>query len=156
MKLKLILISIFMALNLSAFDINTLPKYSKIYDSKANAHEDLSKALQKVKKSKKKILLIAGGDWCMWCGTFDNFLDDNEKIAKDFYTSFEVVKVYYGNGMNDSAKSLLKQFPVLKGTPHFYILNKDAKLLESIGTEYLERGYGYNRHKVKEFINSKK
>jgi hypothetical protein len=38
----------------------------------------------------------------------------------------------------------------------YYILNKDAKLLESIGTEYLERGYGYNRHKVKEFIKNKK
>lgn len=156
MKLKVLFVSVLMALNLSAFDMDNLPTYSKVYDKEANAFKDLSSALEKAKKTDKKVLLIAGSDRCRWSGTLDNFLEDNENISKDFYTSFEVVRVYYGNGMNESAKSLLKQFPVLKGTPHFYLLDKDAKLLESIGTAYLERGYGYNKSKVKEFIKNKK
>ena len=156
MNFKKIFISILIALNLSAIDINALKPYSINYDKKVNPHIDLANAMQKAKKSHKKILLLVGGDWCKWCGTFDNFLDDNEKIAKDFYNSFEVVRVYYGKGINDNAKSLLKQFPPLKATPHFYILTEDAKLLKSIDSTYLERGYGYNRHKVIDFINKNK
>ena len=153
---KILIISMLIALNLSATDINNLPKYSTSYDKKANAYEDLTKTMDKARENNKKILLIAGGDWCKWCGSFDTFLKKNEKVANDFYGSFEVLKVYYGNGMNESSKSLLKQFPVLKGTPHFYILDKNAKLLESIGTAYLEEGSGYNKRKIIEFISTKK
>jgi thioredoxin-related protein len=153
---KILVVSMLISLNLSAIDMNNLPKYSTSYDKKANAYENLTKAMDKAKKSNKKILLIAGGAWCKWCGAFDNFFKENEKVANDFYGSFEVLKVYYGNGMNESSKSLFKQFPVLKGTPHFYILDKDAKLLESIGTVYLEEGNGYNKGKIIEFVNTKK
>ena len=133
-----------------------LPNYSLYFDSKVNPHKDLSMAIKKAKKSKKKILMIVGGNWCKWCGTFDNFLDDHEKIAKSFYGSFEVIRVYYGSKINKKGKSLLKQFPPIKGTPHFYILNSNAKLLKSIDTTYLERGYGYNKLKVINFIKNNK
>ena len=152
---KIFFVSILIALNLSACGMNNLPKYSISYDKKANAYEDLTNAMNKARKSNKKILLIAGGYWCKWCVAFDDFLKENEKVGNDFYGSFEVLKVYYGNGMNESAKSLFKQFPVLKGTPHFYILDKNAKLLESIGTAYLEEGDGYNKSKIIDFVKTK-
>jgi thioredoxin-related protein len=133
-----------------------LPNSSVEYNPKANPHKDLSIAMQKAEKSGKKILMMVGGNWCKWCGTLDNFLEDQEKISKDFYSSFEVVRVYYGAGMNEQAKTLLKQFPPIAGTPHFYILNHDAKLLKSISTSYLERGYGYNKTKIKKFIKENK
>jgi len=141
---------------LYAFEWEKLPSYSVQYDKKINPYISLEKALVKVKKSDKKILLMVGGDWCKWCGQFENFLDDHYKIAEDFYTTFEVVRVYYGEGINKEAQSLLKQFPPLKGTPHFYLLDSDAKLLKSIDTGYLERGYSYHTKKVKDFIKGYK
>ena len=126
------------------------------FDKTADPQKDVSEALQKAKKSNKHIVLIVGGDWCRWTGTFENFLDDNEKIAKSFYDSFEVVEIYYGKGMNKSAKALLKQFPPITGTPYFYILDKTAKLLYAINSESMERGYGYNRNKVIKFIKTYK
>jgi len=128
--------------------LGTLPHYSTKFDPKANPNADLSIALKKAKTEKKNVLLVVGGNWCKWCGTFDNFLDDHKSVAKDFYTTFEVVRVYYGNGISKAGQKLLKQFPPLKGTPHFYILDSNAKLLESIDTAFLERGYGYNTKKV--------
>jgi len=142
----------FVTIGLSSVDLEKLPTYSTTFNSKSNPHIDLEKALNKAKATNKNILLLVGGNWCKWCGTFDNFLDDHEKIAKDFYSSFEVVRVYYGNNISKNGKSLLKQFPPLKGTPHFYILNKNAKLLKSLSTTYFERGYGYNKKKVSKFI----
>jgi hypothetical protein len=66
------------------------------------------------------------------------------------------MRVYYGKGINKEAQSLLKQFPPLKATPHFYILDKNAKLLKSLGSANLERGYGYNRKKIIKFIEENK
>jgi thioredoxin-related protein len=157
MKQMMIVLSLVcMTASVWAFDMSTLPKYSTFYDAKANPHETLSKALEKSAKSGKKLLLIVGNDGCKWCGQLDNFLEDNRKIAEAFYGSFEVVKVYYAEGINKETKSLLQQFPAPKGTPHFYVLDSNAKLLKSIDTGYLERGYSYNKQKFLAFIEANK
>ena len=153
---KALLLVLVLVLNLSALDLDTLPRYSTTYDKNSDPHKDLSQAVQKAKKHNKKILLVVGGDWCRWCGTLDNFLDDHSEVASSFYGSFEVVKVYYGKGVNKATVAFLKQLPPLKGTPHFYILDAKMKLLKSIDTSYLERGYGYNRKKVIHFIDQNK
>jgi len=138
--------------NMDNLDKANLPKYSLIYDINANPNEDLIQALKKAKLEKKRVLIIAGGLWCKWCESLNNFFEENPKLEKDFFSKFEVVKVYYGNGISEKGMKFLRQFPVLKGTPHFYILNDDAKLLHSIDTTYLERGYSYSKVKLEKFI----
>ena len=133
-------------------DVNSLPSYSHSFNKESNSSSDLILALKKAKKEQKNILLIAGGNWCKWCGTMENFLEANPKLQKAFYTKFEVLRVYYGKGMNQTAKTLLKQYPKPKGTPHFYVLDKEAKLLHSLNTGTLERGYSYNKTKFEAFI----
>ncbi len=135
-----------------SFEMKDLPKYSTVYNKDSNPHQDLKKALKKAKKANKRVLLIVGGDWCKWCGTLDNFLEDNEPVAKEFYSSFEVVKVYYAKDMNEHSKSLLKQFPKVEETPYFYILDNSAKLIQMQKSSPLERGYSYNKQKVLDFI----
>ena len=135
---------------------NTLAAYTLEYHKKQDPKMDLQKAKKVAQKEHKKILLIVGGDWCKWSGTLDNFLEDHPEIAQKFYNSFEVVKVYYGKGMTKEAKNFLKQFPPLKGTPHFYILDENGKLLKSVDTGYLERGYSYNKRKFEQFIEENK
>jgi thioredoxin-related protein len=155
--MKNIILMILIMLNLNATDVIKVPKYSTTFDKKSNPHKDLGIAMQKAKVSKKTILLIIGGDWCKWCGEFDNTLDNNNyKLAKELYSSFEVVRVYYGKGTNKQAQSLLKQFPKIPGTPHFYLLDRKAKLLASIKSTSMERGYGYNVRKVEAFIQQYK
>jgi len=83
-------------------------------------------------------------------------LDDHPKISQKLYDSFEVVRVYYGNGISKEGKSLLAQFPTIAGTPHFFVLDSTAKLLKSYDTSSLERGYSYNKTKVLSWIESNK
>ena len=112
----------------------------------------MQQALKNAKLEKKRVLIIAGGLWCQWCGSLNNFFEENSEIEKNFFRKFEVLKVYYGNGISEKGMKFLRQFPVLKGTPHFYVLNNNAKLLYSIDTTILESGYGYTRKKIKAFI----
>ena len=133
-------------------DVNALPSYSYSFNKESNASSDLILAIKKAKKEQKNILLIAGGNWCRWCGTMENFLEEHPKLQQAFYTKFEVLRVYYGKGMNQTAKKLLKTYPKPKGTPHFYVLDSQAKLLLSFNTKEIERGYGYNTTKFEAFI----
>lgn len=156
-KLILILSSIFVVTSASVLaGVERLPEYSTVYRKNANPHEDLTKAMKRAKKKNKNILIIVGADWCKWSGTLDNLLDDHDDISKSMYETFEVVRIYYGKNMTKEAKTLLKQLPRFKGTPHFYVLDNKAKLLESLDTGTLERGYGYNRRKVSAWINKYK
>ena len=139
-------------MNAQTFDTEKLPMQSTSYDKKRNPHKDLALSMEKAKKSGKKILMVVGGEWCKWCGQLDNFLDDHEAVAKAFYTSFEVLRVYYGKDISKEGKSLLTQFPAPKGTPHFYLLGSKAKLLKSVDTGALERGYSYHKKKFMKFI----
>jgi len=156
MKKVIFIVSVILSILNAEFDFDKLPKYSTEYNPKASVNKSLAKALNVAKKRDKNILLIVGGDWCKWCGTFDNFLDDHPKVATKLFNSFEVVKVYYGKKISKESKEFLMQLPPLKGTPHFYILDKNAKLLKSVDTSFLERGYGYNRVKLIKWINKNK
>jgi len=128
------------------------PKYSLEYDKYANPNDDLQKALVKAKKENKNILMIVGGDWCKWCGQLENFLDDHKRIKDQLYKGFEVVKVYYAKDMNQDAKNLLKQFPKVEETPFFYVLDKNAKLINIAKSSSFERGFSYNPKKFLKFI----
>jgi len=151
-----LLLSLSPAAEVVDFDMSTLAPYALEYHKTQDPKKDLEQAKKKAQEKNKKILLIVGGDWCKWSGTLDNFLEDHPKIAQEFFDNFEVVKVYYGRGMTKKAKDFLRKFPPLKGTPHFYILDKNGKLLKSVDTSFLERGYGYNKHKFKKFIEENK
>jgi hypothetical protein len=86
----------------------------------------------------------------------DNFLEDNNEIAEAFYTGYRVVKVYYGKEISKEGKSLLSQFPAIKETPHFFILENNAKLLYSIESGPLEKGYSYSKDKFMTFVQKYK
>ena len=153
-----VLVSIFMAgCEYNFFEKKEeIPRYAKHFDKNANPYKDLQDALKRAKKDGQKVLIEAGGDWCKWCGTFDNFLEDHEDVAKKWYGSFKVMKAYYGEGMNSQSQSLFKQFSRVTETPYFYILDSNATLLNVGTSSQLERGYGYNKQKVLDFIEKNK
>ena len=66
MKLYRIFVAlmIIFTFGISGVDLDKLPSYSTTFDKKINPHVSLSKALDKVKKTNKNILLFVGGDWC--------------------------------------------------------------------------------------------
>jgi len=133
-------------------DVSILPSYSTTFDKEANATANLAEAIIKATKEQKNILLIAGGDWCRWCGTMSNFLEEHPTLQQELYTKFEVIRLYYGKGINSSAKALIKKYGKPKGTPYFYVLDSQGALLTPYRTKKLEQGYGYSKIKFSEFI----
>lgn len=131
-------------------DEQDLPAFSKVYNSAANPEDDLNYAVSIAKEENKRIFMMVGGDWCVWCRGFDKFLKEKSKVSEYLYKNFVVVKVYYGKG-NYNAK-FLSGFPRVIATPHFYVLESDGKTLLSQGSEVFEKGRSYDQLKLMSFL----
>ena len=134
-----------------------LPHYSLDYDPNANPHLDTKEATIKAKKTNKNILIVIGDNSCPWSGAWDAFLISHPVVADAVYNNYEVVKVFYNKKTkNQDIRSFLSQLPKGPGTPHFYVMDTNNKLLVSKKSADMEQGFSYSPAKVLEFLNKYK
>lgn len=121
------------------------------YDAKANPQTDLNRALAEARSSNKRVLVIAGGEWCVWCHYLESFVKKNEDVDDALRGAFVTVKVYIGSE-NDNAE-FFSRLPRAVGYPHFWVLENDGKLKKSVNTALLEDGKtSYNKAAFLKFI----
>jgi hypothetical protein len=128
------------------------PKLSG-YDAKANPDVQLSRALVEATASSKKVLVIAGGEWCTWCHYLEAFLKKNPAIDAELNGAFVPVKVYIGDENKNAA--FFSRLPPAKGYPHFWVIENNGQVKKSVNTGPLEDGArSYDKKKFLEFIRS--
>ncbi len=128
------------------------PKKDIGYDPRANAFEQLGSAVAKAAAEDKLLLLISGGDWCIWCHYLAAFLEREIAIDEALHDVFVVQKIYVGDeNMNTEFFGVL---PQAAGAPHFWVLSQNGELLASQNTLPLEDGAkSYDRAKFSAFID---
>jgi hypothetical protein len=96
-------------------------------------------------------LVIAGGDWCIWCHWLDAYLVANVDVNDALKETFIVMKIYFGErGRNEQFFATL---PRAIGYPHFWVLDAEGKLLVSQNTVAFEDGgESYNKGNFMAFI----
>jgi thioredoxin-related protein len=121
------------------------------YDAKADPQIALDRALVQAKASKKKVLVVAGGEWCIWCHYLESFIAKNKDVDDAIHHSFVTVKAYYGEGNKNTA--FFSRLPKAVGYPHFWVISSDGKVLHSVNTATLEDGgKSYNKARFLKFI----
>lgn len=109
------------------------------YDPQADPFADLEAAKAEAAAAGKLVLVVAGGEWCVWCHYLDAFLTGHPAIKNDLYETFVVMKAYLGDE-NDNA-AFFATLPEAVGYPHFWIVDPDdGAVLESQNTLPLEDG----------------
>ncbi|HLF12331.1 MAG TPA: thioredoxin family protein, partial [Gammaproteobacteria bacterium] len=89
------------------------------YDPKADPFEQLAQGVARAKTEDKLVLLISGGDWCIWCHYLNAFVKNNADVEQPLYDTFVVVKVYVGDeNKNDE---FFSSWPEAAGAPHFWV-----------------------------------
>lgn len=86
----------------------------------------------------KRILVVAGGDWCRWCHVLDRFLREHRETDERLHRGFVVVKLAVGE--NGLGADPLEHLPSAQGYPHFWVLSPEGALIASVNTAPLERG----------------
>jgi len=121
------------------------------YDAQANAFEQLNAAVAAAATDDKLVLLISGGDWCIWCHYLAAFLERETALDHALHEVFVVQKVYVGDeNMN---KEFFGRLPKAAGAPHFWVLSATGELLSSQDTLPLEDGNkSYDRALFSAFV----
>ena len=121
------------------------------YDPLANPNIALERALIDAKANNKKVLVIAGGDWCRWCLILNSFLTQNPDVKAELDGSFVTIKVYFGQ--DNSNAQFFSKLPQAKGYPHFWVISKDGRPTHSVNTGSLENGKdSYDKNEFLHFI----
>lgn len=127
----------------------------KPYHPEANAALDIQNAVASAKKQHKNVIIQAGGNWCIWCLRFNNYVQQTPELKQIVDNNF----IYYHLNWSPENKNE-KIFagygnPGDKyGYPVFIILDENGKQIHTQDSSVLEEGNGYNLEKVKEFFNT--
>lgn len=159
MKRKLIIGVISMFLTISASAQTAL---KKVYNEDINPLEQIDKAVAKAKSEGKFVVCQVGGNWCIWCLRFADFISKDTTISKLIDDNFEYIHVNYnprksgGEEKAQQAAALMKRLDNCGrfGYPVFVVLDDEGKVIHIQDSSFLEEGQGYSQEKVIRFFRN--
>ena len=120
------------------------------YDPARDPIRDLEATVKQAQQDNKRIVVVLGGEWCAWCHVLENYLRDNADVRSAWSSAFITLKVNFSR--ENENRAFLKQFPDAPAFPHFFVLEKDGKLLHSQSSLELEDGTTYSKDRMMRFI----
>ena len=129
-------------------------KKFNLYKPEEKAEMEIANAINEAKKIGKHVFIQIGGNWCIWCARFHEFVTEDKQLDSLMNANYVVYHLNYSKE-NYNAKLLTNyKFPQRFGFPVFLILDADGKLIHTQNSWYLEDGKtSYEREKVKTFFN---
>lgn len=118
-------------------------------DPHASPYRELEYAIARASAENKRVLIVVGGDWCVWCEILDPYLEQNADVRVAFEESFVVLKVNWSSQNTNAA--FLSGFPESVGFPNFFILERNGAFLSQQDTGELESGRAYSRARMLAF-----
>ncbi|MDV2446033.1 thioredoxin family protein [Elizabethkingia anophelis] len=129
---------------------NALPKP---YHPEENAEAKIAELTALAKKENKNIMIQAGGNWCIWCLRFNNYVQTTpelKKLVDDNYIYYHLN--YSPDNKNEKIFAKYGNPGDKYGYPVFIVLDKDGKQIHTQDSSVLEEGKGYSLDKVKKFF----
>jgi len=159
MKRKVVLAVAALCLTLSA---NAQKALKKVYDEEANPLEQIDQALVRAKANGKFVVCQVGGNWCIWCLRFADFIANDTAISKVVSNNFEYIHVNYHPRKAEGAEKAQQAAELMKrlkncgrfGFPVFVVLDEEGKVLHIQDSSFLEEGQGYRQEKVLRFFRN--
>lgn len=130
-----------------------IAKLPKPYNDKENAEEKIAAIVKQAKAEKKNVMIQAGGNWCIWCLRFNNYVQNTPELKQVVDKNYVYYHLNY-SPENKNEKVFAKYGnPGEKfGYPVFIVLDGDGKQIHTQDSAVLEDGKGYSLEKVKEFF----
>lgn len=126
----------------------------KLYRPDEDAAKGIKLAVKQAKKEGKHVFLQAGGNWCIWCARFNEFITSDKQIDSIILKNYVVYHLNYSKENKNSKIFAKYGYAQRFGFPVFMILDGKGKLLHTQNSAYLEEGKGYSKAKVMEFFSN--
>ena len=127
-------------------------KNFKLYNPAEDAEKVLDQKIKEAKAAGKHVFVQIGGNWCVWCARFHDFITNDTSIDSLIKANYVV---YHMNWSKENQnEKLMAQFgyPQRFGFPVFIILDGKGNRLHTQNSAYLEEGKGYSKSRVVEFF----
>ena len=125
----------------------------KLYNPEANAKKEIEVVVKQAKESGKNVLVQIGGNWCIWCARFNDFVTKDKSLDSLMNVNYIVYHLNYSKENTNSDLLKKYQFPQRFGFPVFIILDGKGDLVHTQTSWYLESGKSYDKEKVTAFFN---
>lgn len=125
-----------------------------LYKPSENAAELIAKAVAEANAQGKHVLIQVGGNWCIWCARFNDFVNTNASLDSSLKVNYVVYHLNYSKENKNSAVLAKYRFPQRFGYPVLLVLNGKGELIHTQDTSYLEEGKSYSTRKVFEFFKN--
>lgn len=128
-------------------------KLGKPYHPEEDAEAKINELIATAQKENKNIMIQAGGNWCIWCLRFDDYVKKTPELKKIVDENYLYYHLNY-SPENKNEKVFTKYGdPGAKfGYPVFIVLDKNGNLIHTQDSSVLESGSGYGLEKVKDFF----
>ena len=115
-------------------------KKFNLYKPAEDAELKISEAVAQAAREGKHVFIQIGGNWCIWCARFNDFITKDKSIDSLVQANYVVYHMNY-SPENANEKLLEKfGFPQRFGFPVFLILDAKGNLLHTQNSAYLEDG----------------
>ncbi|HMR91701.1 MAG TPA: thioredoxin family protein [Chitinophagaceae bacterium] len=125
----------------------------KLYKPAEDAEAGIAKAIQEAKSKGRHVFIQVGGNWCIWCARFNDFVTTDNSIDSLVQANYVVYHLNY-SPENKNEKILARYgYPQRFGFPVFIVLDENGNRLHTQNSAYLEKDKSYDRNKVIGFFN---
>ncbi|MDE3201084.1 MAG: thioredoxin family protein [Acidobacteriota bacterium] len=120
------------------------------FDTKRDAVKDIQAAIAEAERTRKRIILYVGGDWCPYCAQLVMLYRADPTLLALRDRRFITVYVFYGpENRNEKA---LRRYGKVLGVPHYFVLNSNGELLHSQHLLELRTAGSYSPEKFRSFF----
>jgi len=119
-----------------------------LYESNANGQQRLDRALEEAKAAEKRVLVVWGANWCVWCHKLHAFFENNAEVREILRAGYVVVTID-----SDYNKPLMRKLGVeARGIPYLSVFDAEGNKLTDQDTGSLEAGGHHDPEKVIPFL----
>ena len=142
--------------------VNAQTTLKKVYNEDINPIEQIDQAIVKAKAEGKHVVCQVGGNWCIWCLRFADFITKDTSISHFIDENFVYIHVNYnpkkseGEAKAQQAAALMKRLNNCGrfGFPVFVVLDHEGNVIHIQDSSFLEEGEGYDKEKVMRFFKN--
>lgn len=115
-------------------------KKFNLYKPSENAEEKIADAVKKARAEGKHVFIEVGGNWCIWCARFNDFVTADSSIDSLVKADYVVYHMNYSEENKNEELLAKYNYPQRFGYPVFLVLDATGKLLHTQNSGYLEDG----------------
>ena len=146
-------------LALVSIGMNAQTALPKVYNENIDPIKQIERTVSKASGSKKNIIVQLGGNWCIWCLRFADFITKDADIKACIDTNYEYIHVNIprrGTPQYEAAAPLQKRLNNAGrfGYPVLVVLSPSGKVLHIQDSSFLESGNSYDQAKVLRFLKN--